>query len=272
VLAEQENVGITQGRDKEAAMRFTRRMPIAVGLMLIASGAPLLGQTRTVRGVVVDSASGKALAGASTYANRTPGSERTGKDGRFALTAEPLESFFVVRVPGYVPARVAWAGADSSGDVGTVRLRKVKEDADRFAVQTEDLRVYPQLAPFYERKAGSRQGAFLTPDDVERNGTAQLSMVIRRTAVLQSMCFVTRERTLDCGNRRDRGPTTIMNAPAQEQVCIASVWTYGGIARETIDEVRMDELIAVEGYPSAGATPREFSGNNCAVVVLWVKR
>ncbi|MBI4502604.1 MAG: hypothetical protein HY700_15770 [Gemmatimonadetes bacterium] len=258
-------------------MRVVARWSTLIMAVLLGalSPAPARAQagSRTITGTAVDSASGKPLSGAMAYANRTIGGKPTGKDGRFALAAEPLEPFFVVRVPGYVPAKVPWSNADSTGSVGRVRLRRVKGDQDRFAVQAEDIRVYPQLARFYDRKANLRQGAFLTPDEVKLRGTSSLRDVIRQMPGLQRMCLVTREGELDCGKSLDRGPTTILNQPAQPDVCVAAIWYYGftGPTHPSMEEVRMDEVIAIEGYERAGSTPAEFSGHNCGAMVLWMK-
>jgi hypothetical protein len=254
----------------------SRRIAVVVAMLVGGLFRPGQAQDmggRTVTGTVVDSSNNKALSGAMVYANRQLAENRTARDGSFKITADALEPFFVVRAPGYVPARVSWSAADSAGSVGTVRLRKVKSDQDRFALQTEDIRVYPQLAQFYDRRINRGQGAFLTPDEVMQRGTAALSMVIRQMAGMSRMCLVNRERQLDCGRSLNRGPTTIMNQEAQPNVCVASIWYYGytGPSHYSLDEVRMDEVIAIEGYERPGAAPAEFNSRDCGSIVLWMK-
>ena len=105
-----------------------------------------------------------------------------------------------------------------------------------------------------------------------RNGSARLIDIIRRTARMQRMCLVNRNGQMDCGREFDRGPTTITNQPAPDQRCVTRLWYYGlnGPTRPSLDEVRMDEVLALEAYERPGATPTEFQGGDCSVIVLWM--
>jgi hypothetical protein len=131
------------------------------------------------------------------------------------------------------------------------------------------------LASFYERKGRVREGAFLTPDELLRiAGT--LPDIIRQKQGFRNICVPTRRGDLDCGKKSDRGPTTLMGSgrPGNEeqQMCHIRVWTDDVGPERTLDEIRIDELLAVEAYPSPASTPAELPGSPCATIRLWMKQ
>lgn len=231
-----------------------------------------VAQARLVRGTVVDEA-GKGLRDARVFLHPVGNAGQTAKDGTFSIEGTGTEPLLAVRLPGYVPVVLDLRPGGGEIDAGTVTLRKVRTDADQFAVQVVDIRLLPQLAKFYDHKQTNPAGTFLGPDDIARHKSARLIDVARRTGGMQRMCFVTGMGQLDCGAAaNNRGPTTIMNQPAADQRCAATLWYYGiGPNRPTFDEIRMDDVLAIEAYERQGAAPPEFSGRDCAIVVLWMR-
>src|SRR5574341_424836 len=152
---------------------FTARaMLVGTALLGAVNGALAQDETRVLKGTAVDSASNKPVAQAAIYVGRKPWGEHTAKDGTFQVSAPVERLGLMVRRPGYVPALLNVSG-DTAGavtDLGTVRLRPVKTDADRAAVQAADVQAFPELARFYQHKAEFRQGLFFTPDDLQRQG------------------------------------------------------------------------------------------------------
>ena len=207
---------------------------------------------------------------------RIPTGQHTGKDGTFRVSAPEGPLVLIVRRPGYVPALIAIpeGTAASETDLGTTSMRQLKTAADRAAVQDADLRMYPELAEFYDRKTRYRQGVFLTPDDLQRFG-GSLFTLIRQKPGFRFICFATRKGDWDCGQESGRGRTSIMNpnpTSAEQEPCMLALWTNALGPQRTLDDVQMDEALAVEAYAHPGVTPPEFKGSPCASVMLWLKQ
>ena len=52
---------------------------------------------------------------------------------------------------------------------------------------------------------------------------------------------------------------------------VMQLWSNGHGLQKTLDQVQMDEVLAVEAYPHPGVTPPEFMGSPCAAIMLWMK-
>lgn len=234
------------------------------------------GGIRTIKGTVVDSASHKPVSQAGIYLGRIPTEQRTGNDGTFRVSGVPDSPLvLVVRRAGYVPTLIAISEgvADSETDLGTASMRPLKTDADRAAARDADVRVYPELAQFYDHQARYRHGVFLTPDELQRIGGSLFSF-IRQKPGFRYICIVNRRGNLDCGQEASRGPTSIMtpNPTSREQEpCLMTVWSNGLGPQRTLDEMQMADVLAVEAYPNPGVTPMQFAGSPCATIMLWMK-
>jgi hypothetical protein len=239
----------------------------------VQAPAPSVQGLRTVSiaGRIMDEANKKALAGAMIYLNRFPQQELSDKDGRFVVTNEaPVE--LIVRRVGYVPFSTTVEPDHSN--VGDVLLHPVRTDADRKALEAMDVKIYPQLAAFYQRRAEFRRGAFFTPDDLAR-AAGTIPDLLRPRPGFKNICVMNRRDEWDCG-KADRGPTTIMGSGqssfARENECTVRVWTDDVGPEKTLDDVRLDELLAVEAYPTPNDTPKGLGTSQCASVRLWTKR
>ena len=261
------------------AVRIRVRLPIQYGGATTdtQSGRQALGQggSRTIKGTVVDSANHNPVSQAAIYLGRTATGQRTGHDGTFRISAAVGPLVLMVRRWGYVPALVTLPEgiAGTEMDLGATSMRQLKTDPDRAAAQDADVRMYPELARFYDHKARYRQGVFLTPDDLQRVGGSLFSL-IRQKPGFHFICYVTRKGERDCGQQASRGRTYIMNpnpTSAEQQPCLLELWTNALGPRRTLDEVQTDDVLAVEAYPDPGATPQEFTGSPCAAIMLWMK-
>lgn len=244
-----------------------------------ASAAAAQNPTRAIKGTVVDSANHKPLSQAAIYILRTPTGERTAGDGTFRVTADTDITILMVRRTGYVPALVSVApgASGSEADAGTIAIRQVKSDSDRAAVEDVDRKVFPELGRFYDRKAkyGKSGAVFMAPDDLQRIG-GSLFGYIRQKPGFHYVCYVTQRGEWDCGEQRSRGRTSIMNPhprSAEQQPCLLHVW-YNAVGvgpQKTLDQLQMDDVLAVEAYPNPSVTPPEFAGSPCAALMLWMK-
>jgi hypothetical protein len=246
---------------------------LVLGAVNTASGQ---GGSRTIKGSVVDSVRHTPVSQAVIYLGRMPTGQRTGNDGTFRVSAPERPLVLMVRRWGYVPALIAIPEGPAAieTDLGTTSMRQLKTDADRAAAQDADVRVYPELVQFYDHKASYRQGVFLTPEDLERVG-GSLFTLIREKPGFHFICFATRKGEWDCGQQSSRGPTSIMTpnpTSAEREPCLLQLWTNALGPQQTLDEVQMDDVLAVEAYPHPGITPPEFAGSPCATIMLWKKQ
>ena len=263
------------------AVRIRVRFPFQYGGGATIDAQPgrrALGQggSRTIKGTVVDSANHKPVPQAAIYLGRTAIGQHTGNDGTFRVSVADGPLVLMVRRWGYVPALVTIPEgiAGTETDLGTTSMRQLKTDSDRAAAQGADVRMYPELAQFYDHKARYRQGVFLTPDDLQRTG-GSLFTLIRQKPGFHFICYVTRNGERDCGQQPSRGRTSIMNpnpASAEQTPCSLELWTNALGPQRTLDEVQMDDVLAVEAYPDPGVTPPEFKGSPCAAIMLWMKQ
>jgi hypothetical protein len=243
---------------------------LAAGVALAQSG------NRTLEGVVIDSIDHKPVAQVAIYLGRTDTGERTAKDGTFSVSAAEEPVMLAARRPGYVPGFVP-VPADTAGsetNLDTVRLRKVKTDADRAAVQQADVRMFPELAEFYDHKAKYHQGLFYAPDELERRGGTVVDL-IREKPNFHFVCVVDRRGQWDCGQHLNRGRTSILRGnpgSAEQEPCPLGVWTNGRDVDRPLAEIVADQVLAIEAYPNPGATPEAFAGSSCATIMLYMKQ
>lgn len=242
----------------------------------VAGGALAQHDTRTVKGIAVDSANNKPVSQAAVYVGRTTWGQHTARDGTFRVTAPVEPVLLVIRRPGYVPALVDVPAdtARAETDLGPARLRPVKTDADRAAVRAADVRAFPELGRFYQDKAEFPQGLFFAPDDLQRLG-GNLVDLLRLKPNFHFICYENRKHQWDCGQQLGRGPTSIMRgnpSSAQMEPCPMTVWTNGGEPfRQTLDNILVDGILAAEAYHNPGVTPRRYAGSPCATLILYMK-
>src|SRR6266487_475419 len=265
--------GITWRR---SPMRRSTAAMFAVTLALAAVNVvSAQGRTRTIKGTVVDSAKHKPVSQAAIFIGRMPTGQRTGDDGTFHVSAPQGPLVVMIRRPGYIPVLTALAGDTSAAetDMGTASMQQVKSDADRAAVQDADMKIYPELARFYDHKARFRQGLFFAPDDLLHGG-GSLFTLIRQKPNFHFICVATQRGDLDCGQEASRGRTSILNpnpTSREQEPCVMHVWTNALGPQHTLDEILMEDVLAVEAFPHPGVTPPEFMGSPCAAIMLWMK-
>jgi hypothetical protein len=249
---------------------------LVVSLLVSALSDAQAQGTRLLKGTVLDSANHKPVSRAAIYLGRAATGQRTANDGTFSVPAEESPQILMVRLPGYVPAFVAVpaGAAGTETDLGTTSVRRVKTDADRADAQAADVTVYPELVRFYDHMKRYPNGLFLRPDDLQRVG-GSLFDLIRQKPGFHFICYTNRRGETDCGQQANRGRGSIMGRSEQspeQQACLLEVWTNDQVRQWTLDEVQMDDVLAVEAYPNPGTTPQDFAGSPCAAVMLYMKR
>ncbi len=237
---------------------------LAVGLSISPSR---IQAQPTLTGTLVDTASGKPLSGAEIFFITDPSGQKSGKDGRFTVKARTAqETTLIFRKNGYVPVR---ASAGDGTDLGMLYLRPIKGDTDIVAVDAFDLLVYPTLAPFYRRKREITQAYFFTPEEVARGGR-MVSDVLRRNRALGNICLKQSTGELDCGVSAKRGTTYSDFRSGEAAPCAVVNYVDGKRSDASVDELQISEVLAIEAYPLASITPREFADGRCGAVVVWL--
>lgn len=145
---------------------FAWAAPLAM-VPVAASAQDGATDTRVVRGLAVDSVSGRPLEGVVMYLDGRRDEFFTGPEGHIRIAGvRRRDSTLVLRRIGYVPRRVHIPDSESplAIDLGTVTIRPVATQLDRIAVEAEEVIRYPQLEAFYRRKQSATGGTFITRD------------------------------------------------------------------------------------------------------------
>lgn len=269
----------------------SRRLAMVVCPLALAVGPahPLFGQEplpRTVFGQVLDSVTGRPLDRADVYFTTLVGQARTGPDGRFWLEgASTRDSVLVVRRIGYVARRVVVTPAARlrALDVGHVYLRPVATELDAIAVEAEEVRRYPVLEGFYQRRqAFSGLGHFFTREFIERTGALKTSDVLRRSHKLEVECGKNPGGQCAATSRRARETRLVVRprdstgtGAESEGVffeagrCRMDVWVNGVRSPFDIDATPVDWIVGIEIYSGPATTPPVFGTGPCGVVAIW---
>jgi hypothetical protein len=264
-------------------MRLALFALVVAGLLLGTSRSE--GQERPVSAVVLDSVTGRPLEGVSAYFTTSKIETRTDQEGRFRLIAlSARDSVLVVRRIGYVPRTVVvtpdapWLAVM---DIGSIYLRPVATQLDRIAVETEEVRRYPQLNGFYQRKAHlGGLGHFMTREFVERSAAMRTSDVLRSSHKVEIECG--RRMGAQCIATSRRARETRLRASVRDSAnleedavsfdagrCRMDIWVDGVRSPFDLDTIPVDWIVGIEVYSGPGSTPVEFGMGACGVIAIW---
>ncbi len=257
---------------------------LLVPVLAVASAAR--AQERYVGGTVIDSVSGAALGGVSVYFTTLPGEGRTTPDGRFRLTGHSMrDSVVVVRRIGYVPRTIIVTPAApvlATVDIGEIYLRPVATQLDKIAVEVEEVRRFPQLDGFYERKNHlGGLGHFFTREVMERIPAARTSDIIRRSHKVEIECNKggaglcaassrrARETRFTLLTGRDSAGIEDVTLGSETSRCRMEVWVDGVRSPFDIDAIPVSWIVGIEIYSGPATTPPIFGEGACGVVAIW---
>jgi TonB family protein len=237
----------------------------AIGLAAGALGPPSLRAQEatasgTVAGVVRDS-SGGGIGGAEISIAGTGLRAHTNAQGQFRLTNVPAGTITVgVRRLGFLPTVASIAVGPNEAAVMAIIVTPLAQALEMVVVRGDRrFEDRGRLAGFYQRRARSSGGHFITRDQIEQRNPGQLTDLFRTVpgARIYSSTFnnVVRFRGMRC-------------APL--------VWLDGFPA--TAAEFDLDALDpyiieAVEVYLGVATVPPEFrwvrGGGSCGAIVIW---
>lgn len=232
-------------------------------LLLAALGAapaPLLAQegSGSLLVHVVGDDSGRSLAGAQVLVQGMGIGGATNASGTLHLTRiQPGSRMVEVRFLGYAAARAQVTV--SAGRESVVNFRLPLEPVRLAEVRVRSRRTRLAGTGFHQRKANGN-GTFFTRDEIERMRPRTLSDVMRR--VPGASVFSTGSGWSSANFRGGRRSCPV-------QFYVDGTFTSGML----MDEVRAEDVEALEIYRGAATLPPEFNKGSamCGAIVIWTR-
>lgn len=230
-------------------------------LLLLLLPAALTAQ-RSVRVSVADS-NGVPVAGAEV---RIAGGRQLKTDSagrvRFVNPDTGATSFSIRRL-GFEPQTVRFFVGRASDTLHVILVERL--------IELDGVMVSARAHPFienFDRRRRRGVGTFITPLEIERRRASQSSDVLRQVPMVRLV-------RLPTGGVGIRFPGVLSIRRSTED-CIPMLWVDGQRAPSLeIDDIRADDLMAIELYRGASVVPNEFATSGrtqCGVVVIWTKR
>jgi hypothetical protein len=236
--------------------------PIRALLVALLAAAlvpgPGAGQA-TLRGRVIDSELGQAVAGATVRIKPGPPPFTTDSLGRFE--ARDL-------LPGMADVTIEALGYDSA--TFTVRLTASDTVNGVFSLDFTGYRLAEvvvqaraeQLVPRYldfERRRHAGLGAYLRWDELAKKGYSSVGDALHVVRGVRIQC---NQETFECFAFMARTPQ-----------CQPTWWIDGVQVHSFQESTPIRDIYGIEVYRGPGEVPAEFSGSDaaCGVIVIWTK-
>ena len=250
------------------------RRGVGIFLTLLFSLGLALGDV-LITGRVLSN-DGMPIRGAAVTSDSAPGVTLTDSAGVFRVSLPTGRRILHVRALGFAPLDTV---LDVAGGLRSVEIRM-----RRVAVLLDSVRIVESgtLKParyantmkfddFYERKHSAIGGTFLTREDLERAGRADLPDLIRRIPGVR----VEKNRLGNTTLRFERcvAPGFVTRGEEQRsavvQVFVNGVKVQDAFA--TIDAMKTDDVEAIEVYQGVSQLPSVARGDGCAAIFLWTR-
>jgi hypothetical protein len=244
-----------------------RRGTIAGLIALFALHGTLAGaQHGTLRAYVYDS-TGRGIAGAELTIAAQARRIRTDSTGRAVFESLPLGTVELsVRRLGFgAEQRVALVSGAATDSV-MIMLKAQTTSLEQ--VDVNALGMHPFFKGFEQRRAQGI-GTFITRDQIEAQNTSTPSDLFRMVPQVKLVRV-----SGGLGIRFPSGMTSIRSGPGN--MCQPMMWLDGQRAPGVeIDDLRKDDIQAIELYRGASVTPPQFASagvTQCGAVVVWTRR
>jgi len=242
-----------------AVRTVPRFLPVALLAMVI--GAEAGAAQAALRGRVIDSELGQALAGAVVQIGRasSPLTAQLTTDtlGRFEardLAAGTMQ--VTIQVIGYARG-VFTVWLPGSGVVEQVfALDFTGHELPALVVEARAERLMPRYVAFEERRLRG-MGAYFRWDDLKAYGS--VGDALRTVRGVRIQC---NQQTFECFAVMARSPQ-----------CHPTWWIDGVEVHSFHENTPIRDVYGIEVYRGAGEIPGEFAGSNaaCGVIVVWTK-
>jgi hypothetical protein len=272
------NIDLMAGGRKTRVVRVWWRVAVLV-LVLVLTGwtRPITAQGGSVfRGQIVADSSFDPLPGAQITLVELEKSVDTGMEGEFRFTDLSAGEITVrIRMVGYTPqsVRIRVDGRDSL--VRDFLLKRIAPVLPTVPVTAKaEPRVPANLAEF-ERRRQRGEGRFIVPEQMTRERGRKMSDVLRKIPGV----YLHRLQGGGFAVGSSRGTISIVRRP--QGICFATIVLDGmvisvdrpGTPPMPIDDIKTDEIAAVEYYPGGARMPPELNGSTsaCGVLALWTR-
>ena len=227
------------------------------------------------RGQVVADSSFDPLPGAQVTLVELDRSADAGSDGEFRFAGLPAGDVTVrIRMVGYTPQSIrVRIGADSL--VRDFLLVRIAPVLPIVAVTAKAERRIPANLIEFERRRLSGEGRYVGPEQMERERGRKMSDVLRKVPGI----YLHRLAGGGMVVGSSRGTISIARRP--QGVCFATIVFDGivisadrpGTGPMVIDEIKPDEIAAIEYYPGGARMPPELNGSTsaCGVLAFWTR-
>ena len=248
---------------KNGGWSLAAALSAALALPVLAA-APSAGAQEvaaSLNGRVISAETGKPLPRAQVILDSTRQGAITDSTGRFRLPdVSPGERTVRVRLIGF-------SDAETTVEIRPKVITEVTFLLDREALHVEDLTVTVPSGTSgkldrvgFLRRQDRGLGVFVTPEEIERRNPDNPSDLLRNLPGIR----VGRPVLGQANVRVVRG----------HNECAPMIYLDGQKARGLdIDQLRREDVLAMEVYRGASETPPEFSFqlNGCGVVVIWTQ-
>jgi hypothetical protein len=237
------------------------------GTLVLAGAltAPLAAQTATLRGRILDAASGAPLRGATVAATTTGASAQTDSAGRYRLDGLKVGIHkFLVTATGYNRGAVTLAFAAREVMERDLLLDPTGVVMADDSVAAQTLPTVPVTAPMsagrrfadFERRRLTGRGQYLTRAQLEEGRYNSLQDAMRPLRGIRFSCAGS-----SCAVQMARAP---MGCSPEYIVDEREDNAFGPL-------VPVRDIQAIEVYTGASDVPGEFAGANagCGVIVIW---
>jgi hypothetical protein len=213
----------------------------------------------TLRGKVVDSEVGNALAGAIVQIQRGPASVTTDTLGQFEAHGIPAGATEIkIRVIGYAEGMFEVRVPDSGMVEGVFPLDFNGYRLPEVVVQARALLLAPRYLDFETRRQRGL-GAYLRWDELAKKGYGSIGDALHVVRGVKIHC---NQQTFECFAYMARTPQ-----------CQPTWWVDGMQVQSFHENTPIRDVYGIEVYRGPGEVPGEFSGSDaaCGAIVIWTK-
>ena len=238
-------------------MRVNSRVLGSVLLILTLVAQSGFGQA-TLRGRVVDSETGRPLAGAIVTVRRLTATFTTDSLGQFEGALPGGDADLTIRKLGYASAEFR-IHLPASGTLERVfSLDYTGQQLPAIEVQARADQLMPRYNDFEQRRKRGL-GAFFRWDELTKASFGSVGDALRSVRGVRIRC---NQQTFECTAGMVRTPD-----------CFPVWYVDGQEVRSFHENTPIRDVYGIEVYRGPGEVPGEFSGSNaaCGVIVMWTK-
>jgi len=250
---------ITAAPPFNAAAPMSIRAALLVALLAVAIVPEPGAAQATLRGRVIDSELGQAVAGAVVRIKPGPPPFTADSLGRFEARDLPAGLADVtIEAPGYDSATFAVRLTASDTVTGVFSLDFTGYRLPEVVVEARAEQLVPRYLDF-ERRRHAALGAYLRWDEIAKKGYSSVGDALHVVRGVRIQC---NQETFECFAFMARTPQ-----------CQPTWWIDGVQVHSFQESTPIRDIYGIEVYRGPGEVPAEYSGSDaaCGVIVIWTK-